>query len=182
VGKNYAILFMGKRFRLNEGDVFTIPLNENEVGFGQVISPYNKMSGGFLAVLFDCKSDKLANVPLASICETDIIFLGFTFDAKIYHNDWCVIGNYIANLSNIIYPYHRVISNGKMVLEDYKSNVISEINEKTFSQLSNKTEIAPIRYENALKAHFGLQEWKAEDYDKLLYENSIKSNKIFQRI
>lgn len=174
---------MAKRFNLNIGDVFTIPLDNNQFGFGQVVASYDKRSGGFVIAIFNYKSDDISNVTISEICSKEILFLGFTFDAKIYHKDWTLIGNYIANIENIIMPYYRLGTPPEEIyIVNHKGECIKDIDEKTFYKLSYKTEIAPIRYENALKAYYGLQEWKEEDYDKLLYKHSIKSKEIFESV
>lgn len=174
---------MAKRFNLNIGDAFTIPLGNEKFGFGQVVAPYDKRSGGFMIAVFNYYSNNLSTVFINEICSKEILFLGFTFDAKIYHKDWTLIGNYTSNIENIIMPYYRLGTPPEEIyIVDHKGNRIKEIDEETFNQLSYKTEIAPIRYENALKAYYNLQEWKEGDYDKLLYKYSKKSNEIFERI
>ena len=65
---------------------------------------------------------------------------------------------------------------------DYKGDFVVKIDENAFHKLDYRTEIAPIRYENALKAHFGYGEWKHGDYDKLLYKETLKSVEIAHRI
>jgi hypothetical protein len=173
---------MAKRFKLNVGDVFTIPLNENEVGFGQCVTPHKKTSGGFVIAVYSFRKDKNQTVDISKIVNTEPIFLGYTFDAKLYHKDWEIIGNYIENISSLKLPYNRLgTPPDEIYLIDVNSNRIAEISEEIFNELTYKTEIAPIRYENALKAYFGLQEWKAEDYDKLLYKHVLQSNEIAKK-
>lgn len=175
---------MAKRFKLNVGDVFTIPLNENEVGFGQCVTPHKKTSGGFVIAVYPLRENKNQEINIAKVVNANPIFLGFTFDALLCDlPKWKIIGNYIDNLGSIKLPYNRL---GTPPDEIYLLNVnnerIAEISEEVFNELEYKTEIAPIRYENALKAHFGLQEWKAEDYDKILYKHTLKSNEIANKV
>jgi hypothetical protein len=174
---------MAKKIKLEFGDVFSIPLDGNEFGFGQVMSPYNKKSGGFMIGVFNYKASIIKNLDLNKLCSSELLFLGLTFDAKIYHNDWIVIGNHINNLDSIKKPYFKIgIMPNELYMVNYKGEIIKEITEDVFNNLMYLTEIAPIRYENALKAHFGLQDWKKEDYDKLLYENSVISNEIAKSV
>jgi hypothetical protein len=44
------------------------------------------------------------------------------------------------------------------------------------------TTYAPIRFENALKAHFGLQEWVPENYNEILYQKTLDSVKVAEEI
>jgi hypothetical protein len=169
---------MAKRFKLERGDVFTIPLGNGEFGFGQVVTPYDKRSGGFMVSIFNYKVNDLTGISIKEICHKEILFLGFTFDAKIYHNDWVIIGNETSNIENIIMPYYRLgTPPDEIFMVNYKGELVKEIDIETFNQLLYKTEIAPIRYENALKAFYGLQEWKEDDYNKMLYIYSKKSQR-----
>jgi len=171
------------KLKLNLGDVISIPLSDDLFGFGQIVGEYEKKSGGFLVAIFDFKSTILEKVELSKVCYSDIIFLGFTFDAKLYHKHWSIMGNYTENISAIKKPYYRLgTPPDEIYLIDADNNRVAEIPEDIFNELEHKTEIAPVRYENALKAYFGLQEWKAEDYDKILYKHSLKSNEIANTI
>ena len=166
------------KFNLKEGDVFAIPLANDEYGFGQVVTPYNKKSGGFMIAIFDFKSSNFQS-DTEHVCNSELLFLGLTFDAKLYHKDWILIGNYIGNIASIKMPYFCL---GTPPDDIYMVNAMGEkvklINQELFDQLTYRVEIAPIRYENALKAYYGLKEWNKEDYDKLLYVHAKKSHDI----
>lgn len=170
---------MAKRFKLDVGDVFSIPLNNSEIGFGQCINQYDKRSGGFVIAVYNYRQSKDSDNDLSEIVSSIPLFLGFTFDAKLFHKDWLVLGNCISNLDQIKLPYNRLSSQSDtMYLLDVNNKCISEISEDIYNELNHRTEIAPIRFENALKAYFGLQEWNEEEYDKLLYKHALKSNEI----
>jgi hypothetical protein len=66
-----------------------------------------------------------------------------------------------------------------MFLTDYKGRKLRKCSNEEFDLLNYQTVIAPVRYENALKAFFNLGEWKVDDYDKLLYKYSVASNEIY---
>lgn len=169
--------------KLRVGDVICLPLSEELFGFGQIVDSYDRRSGGFLMAVFDCKTNKPKSISLSSICRSEVIFLGFTFDSKLFHKQWFVIGNYTENLSSIKKPYYKLgTPPDEIYLIDFNNNILSKIPESLFSNLEYKTEIAPMRYENALKAYFGLAEWKVEDYNKLLYENVLNSNELASKI
>jgi len=174
---------MAKRFKLNKGDVFTIPLNEKEVGFGQVVSEYDKKSGGFLIAVFSFRANSIENIMVDDICRSEIVFLGFTFDAKLYHGHWVIIGNYIENIPDIEKPYFKLgTPPDEIYLINMENERLAKISEATFEELDYKTEIAPIYYEEALKSHFGLLEWNSEEYDGLLYKHTLKSSQIAKRV
>ncbi|MDR4891000.1 MULTISPECIES: Imm26 family immunity protein [unclassified Chryseobacterium] len=157
---------MANRFKLNKGDVFAIPLGNSEFGLGQIIN-FPKTSDAFIVILFNEKITELDEFQNININDLKIIFLGYTFDAKLYYKDWQVIGNYKDNIQSVSLPFFRLGTSDDARLVDYKSKILKNIDEFQFNKLMYKSEIAPIRFENALKAHFGLQEWISEDYDKI---------------
>lgn len=162
--------------QLKIGDIFTVALNDLEVGFGQIIAFPTRSS--LIICLFSVKlpSNKLYDLTLVS--NADVILLGYTLDAKLYHKDWVVIGNREPS-KRILLPYHKVgLPPGDMFIADFKGKKIRKCTLEEFNSLHHQTTIAPIRYENALKAFFQLMEWKPDDYDKLLYKNSVASNEI----
>lgn len=173
---------MAKKFNIILGDIFTIPLGNGEFGFGHVVTDYNKRSGGFMMAVYDLKLEDANNLVFAHFGETNLLLLGFTFDAKIYHKDWQIIGNFTENIERIKMPYFRLgLPSDNAQIVNYKGEILSEIDDSTFEKLRYKSEIAPIRYENALKAHYGIQEWK-DDYDKLLYKYAIDSNEVARKL
>ncbi|MDP3443097.1 MAG: Imm26 family immunity protein, partial [Ignavibacteria bacterium] len=118
------------KLKLNLGDVISIPLSGDLFGFGQIVGTYDKKSGGFLVAIFDSKSTDLNGVKLSSICNSEIIFLGFTFDAKLYHKHWSIIGNYTENISAIKKPYNRLgTPPDEIYLIDANNDRVAEISE-----------------------------------------------------
>lgn len=154
--------------KLKEGDVFSISLTVNEVGFGQVIAFPNRST--IMIVLFNHKEELSTNYNIEVICTSKIVFIGCTYDAKLYHNDWIIVGNYKANLTSINLPVYKLGTPPiEIYLVDYKGKKLRSVSLKEFNTLHYQTFIAPVRFENALKAFFKLQEWRSDDYDKILY-------------
>ena len=174
---------MGKRMKPSKGDIISIPLSECLFGFGQIISSYDKVSGGFMMAVFNYQADSLNGILNSDICNSSILFLGFTFDAKLYHKHWSIIGNHLENIEKIKTPYFKLGTlPGPLFITDLEGNRLASISEDIFYELNYRSDIAPIRYENALKAYSGLQEWIKEDYDILLYKHTLKSNKIAEKV
>lgn len=177
---------MAKRFKINTGDIFKIPIKNSEFGLGQIAYMPNHKHD-FMMIVFDKKYNVKEEINFEELKNQKILFLGYTVDAKLYNKDWEVIGNYTTNLSEIKFPCHKLgLPNDDYPdgarLVDHKGNVLANIDRYTFEILSYKTEVGPIRFENALKAYFGLQEWIHEDYDKILYEKTLESVKIAEEI
>ncbi|WP_306353666.1 Imm26 family immunity protein [Flavobacterium sp. '19STA2R22 D10 B1'] len=170
------------RFKLKIGDIFTIPLSEKEVGFGQIVC-FPNSKNAFIMCVFDIKQSKETPIEIQKICNTPLLFLGYSTDAKLYHKHWEIIGNSIKNIDSITMPYFRLGTPPKDIyLINYKGDRLKSINIKEFDMLDYETNYAPIRYENALKAHFGFGEWIPENYNNLLYKFTLDSNEIAKRI
>jgi len=168
-----------KKIHLNRGDVLTMPISENWVGFGQLID-FSKTKEAFLIAVFNLKHTSDKAIDCRSIVRQEIIFLGYTNDAKLFHGDWKVVGNEVDNLSGIQKPFFKLGIAPDLFIVDYLGNKIGHIDENTADELTFQTIIAPIRYENALRAHFGFTPW-LELYDKQKNARVIEIQKITQR-
>lgn len=162
--------------KLKVDDVFTIPVSSDEVGFGQIIA--FPTASSLLIIVFDLKHTTDSDHDIKKIIGSKILFLGHTLDAKLYHKHWKVIGN--VPVKNVELPYSKIgIPPDDIFITDYKGKKVRKCTVEEFDRLDYQSVIAPVRYENALKAYYGLQDWIGEDYDKLLYERTINSVKIF---
>jgi Immunity protein 26 len=177
---------MAKRFKLKEGDIFTIPIDNNEFGLGQIVyMPSHKHN--FIMIVFDKRYKAKEEILINSIEEFKILFLGYTVDAKLYNKDWVIVGNNNANLSNVKLPVFKLgLPNDDYPdgarLVNYKGDIIGNIGRDIFDKLTYQFEVGPVRFQNALKAYYGLQDWIPEDYDKILYEKTLESVEIAERI
>jgi hypothetical protein len=172
LGKN-----INNSMRLKIGDIFTVAVSDLEVGFGQILAFPTKST--LIICLFDLKLARANNYDVTLISKADVCMLGYSLDAKLYHKHWLVIGN-IEPSKGILLPYNKVGSTpDDMFLTDYKGRKLRKCSNEEFDLLNYQTVIAPVRYENALKAFFNLGEWKVDDYDKLLYKYSVASNEIY---
>lgn len=159
--------------KLKIGDIFTIPISLDRAGFGQVIKMPVSSGVFIMAVFKQVYSDK--NWPtLDEIIEDEVLFLGYTMDALLYHKYWKIIGNKVSNLNKIKLPYYKLGTPPDMQIVDYKGDRVRKATKREFEYLEYETSVAPIRYENALKAFYKLADWD-EDYDELLYERTLES-------
>jgi hypothetical protein len=171
-----------KKLKLKEGDVFTIPLGNDYIGYGQ-ITTFPNSRDVFVLCVFDFKNIIGVSTSLEAICNSPIIFLGYSTDAKLYYKDWEILGNFPGNLSNVKLPYYKIgIPPNDLYLVNFKGERLKEIGENIFAQLNYQANFAPIRYENALKAYYGFSEWKKDDYDKLLYQQTLNSIDVANKV
>jgi hypothetical protein len=162
--------------KLKIGDIFTIPITDTRIGIGKIINRPNKDS--LLIVVYDVTLDKNIIPGLKELCDNDILLLGHTLDAKLYHKHWAVIGNYTENITEIYLPYYKLgTPPSDIYIVNYKGECLRRATIKEFDALDYQSIVAPIRYEKALKAHFNLLDWD-ESYDALLYSNTLDSIKL----
>ena len=163
--------------KIKPGDIFTIPISHEKNGFGQIIVIPNKSN--FIIAVFEKVYTGHEWPSLKEIIDGNILFLGYTMDAVLYHNCWKIIGNESSNLGKIRLPYYRLGTPPDCKLVDYKGNVIGKIDNEKFKKLSYQEVVAPVRYENALKAYYEIEEWRG-DYDQLLYSRTLESINVVE--
>lgn len=173
---------MAKKLRLHAGDVFTIPLGNGQFGFGQIVC-FPKTKDSFIMAVYDYVSLSKEKIEIKEICSSKILFLGYSTDARIFHNIWDILGNYTVNLPEIVLPYFKLGSlPNEVFLVDHKGKRLVEIDELNFIKLEYETHFAPIRFENALKAYYGLLEWNENDFGRLSYDKVRLSSQIAEQI
>ena len=158
--------------KIREGDVFTIPIDIERVGFGQILRIPNK--NNFIIVVYEFYSNTSDGHVLADIIKKPILLMGYTMDAKLYHRHWLIIGNYLCNISDVPMPLFKIgVPPGDIYLLDFAGRVIRPCTVEEFDALNYRKVIAPIRYERALQAFYGIGEWK-EEYNEMKIANYLK--------
>ena len=162
--------------KLKEGDVFSIKVNENKNGYGQIVKVPNR--NNFIIVVFEYLWDSTDTPDLKGIINTPILFMGYTLDAKLYHKHWAIVGNYQENLINIDLPCYKLgTPPDDIFIVDFSGEKIRECTKKEFKSLSYQKVIAPVRYEMALKAFHGYGDWR-EDFEELKIGNLLKGKQL----
>lgn len=158
---------ISKTMNLNEGDIFTLPIDSESVGFGQVVCIPNK--NNFIVAIFDVKSNEKDIPSLSKIVAKDIILFGYTMDAKLYHNHWKIIGNETSNIDKIKMPTYKLgTPPSDLFMTNHKGEIIREINVNEFEKLKYIKVVAPVRFEKATQAYYKKTEWK-EQFNELIY-------------
>ena len=164
-----------KRHKTKLGDVFRIPLSENESGFGQIIA--DDSEGILLMVIFDHRTRNCDSPELTDIVASEPLFISDSVDAKIWHGDWPIVGNMPPDLERFPLPNYRVDINGVTYVESYYGDRIRPATAAEFTKLSPRGSRAPIRLENALKAYYGFIEWD-DSFDELTADVAFRSATI----
>lgn len=161
-----------KKTKLNIGDIFSVPLDGKYKGIGQIVAfPKKEL---LLIVIFEFKysTEEYIDIDIDSIVKShNILFLGNTLDAKLYHKHWEVIGSTKENIGSINLPLYKIGVYPDAYVIDYMGKTLREASIDEFESLKYQKVVAPIRFENALKAYYNLVPWIGEDYDDLLYKN-----------
>tara|TARA_R110002072_G_scaffold100824_2_gene222163 strand:- start:260 stop:775 length:516 start_codon:yes stop_codon:yes gene_type:complete len=151
--------------KIKQGDIFTIPIDDERLGYGQIIEIPDSHS--FMIAVFDIETTSNESISSIEIVEKEILLMGYTLDAKLYHKHWVIVDNYCENLKNIELPYFKLgTPPGEIFLTDYNGVRLRECTIEEFNNLIYQPTVAPVSYENALKSIKGVGEWK-EHYNKL---------------
>jgi hypothetical protein len=151
---------MGKRVRLNAGDIFTFDLDDERVGAGQIIEP----GMVFLITILEPAFPK--GLELSKLDPSEILLTGWTTDAQFFHDRWHVMGNLPIPASGIPRPCSKVRIGDEFWIQDYRATPVRKAAESELELLDFHTSRSPIAYQSALKAHHGLEKWHP-DYEKL---------------
>src|SRR3989442_10977435 len=79
-----------KRAKLSVGDVFSLPIDEDRVGLGQIVATYGK--DAYYFAVFDAVSAP-DSIDVDVVLDHRVIFLMLSLDAKLAAGHWRVVGN-----------------------------------------------------------------------------------------
>lgn len=166
---------MAEKVRAKVGDIFQIPLDDTRVGYGQVVVQPEKNVLFVCAFVATTRPDEQPD--LETILRSEILLAGNTFDAKIWHGHWTVVGNVPPDMKAIALPKYKEGLPGQAFIEslDLKQRRRATTEEERL--LPFREYVAPIRFENALKALFGIGDWLAM-YEDLKYARVRQGSSI----
>ena len=156
------------------GDVFLIPLDESSCAGGQVISIRGE-NELYLAVFGQRLSKDETDPELATSGAPRL--LGLSFDAKLWHGHWPIIGNLTEKVGAYPQPNYKVRSAGVLSFQSRDAAVTRPITDEEAKILEDRTVCDAAVIEDAIKATFGIVEW-SEHYDNLRADYAIASSKL----
>ena len=153
--------------KINIGDCFSIPIDKDKIGLCQII--YSDQ-GTIYINIFEGIIERsiIKDNHIIKTLDTTIILCGESLDARIYHKYWKFIGNF--PIKKEFNPEKKIFKEEKLlgyILVDYFGKKVRNISKKESYKYSFHKTIAPIRFENALKAFHGFIEWDNK-FDELL--------------
>ena len=146
------------------GDFFAIPLSPDFWGCGVVALERKKE---LYLVIFEETFESLDGLNKVNIEELTPFFSSSSLDAKIWNDHWPVIGKGL-NVSALEQPIYKVEEGGRLIAESFDGKRRFLIGEHEAANIPYRKVVAPVRLENALKAHHGLINWNPI-YDELRY-------------
>ena len=99
------------------------------------------------------------------------------FDAKFVHGDWLIIGNLVDNLDRYPDPAFKIKHAGVMSIESRDKRKRRAATIEEIEILEYRSVAAPVVIEDAIKAYFGIIEWK-DDYEKRRAKYARESSKM----
>lgn len=147
----------------NVGDVFQFDVAGKGIAYGQIVVP-----GDSIYVIV-YRGTHNHGTPLPDLQRlSDIALCGWTLDGRIYRGMWRIIGN--APLpEGIPRPCYKVANEGLMWIESFEGELKRNASEEDCHLLDYRATVAPIRFEKALSAIHGLQDWD-QSFEKLRVE------------
>ncbi len=153
------------RTRIKVGDVFTLPLDDERLGFGQVVAKYKK--DGYYFAIFDRAYSRSALPSASKVIMDRVAFLALSLDAKIFAGHWQIVGNEPVAPDLPMPAYKETVGTPDRVdVVDYSGAQRRRATADEAELLPYQTIVSPAVLEKALRAKHGLEPWH-EIFDKL---------------
>lgn len=146
---------MGKRIRLQRGDLYRFDLDDARYGLGQVIEP------GEVFYTTILRNPVGHDFDLEQVDTQDILLCGRTTDALLFHGRWHVIGGLPVPDEAIPRPCWKVAVEGEPWIADFHGELMRAAMPFEWEHLDYQGSHSPIAYQEAFKAHHGLAAMKS---------------------
>jgi Immunity protein 26 len=146
------------RVKLRVGDVFSVPLDDERVGSGQIVATYGK--DAYFFALFERAYARDEQLDLEQAVRAPVALLALSFDAKIAVGDWVVVGNQPV-ADDVPLPAFKEMVGGpdRVDVVDFSGERRRRAQGEEAEWLPNRTIVAPALLEKALRAKHGLEPW-----------------------
>jgi hypothetical protein len=153
-----------RRVQLRVGDLFLVPIDEARVALGQAAALYGQHAYFFAVFELVMHTENVAvDLALAS----PVSFMALSFDAKVAAGDWPIIGNRAVDPAWPLPAYKEIVSVlGRVEIVDHSGTRRRPARGTEAEWVPNRTIVAPIRIERAVRARQGLGPWR-EEYERL---------------
>jgi hypothetical protein len=157
-----------KKLKLSVGDVFSVPIDADRVGYGQIVSPWGESGGHFYFAIFDWVGSADEAPDIDAIVSAPLLLLALSMDALLFHQHWRVVGHHDVDGSAIPWPAYKegVSPPGAFDVVDFTGTRRRPATDDEVERLPFRKVVAPIRVEKALRALRGDDPWD-DGYDAL---------------
>jgi hypothetical protein len=157
---------MKRRFRV--GEVFSVPVDERWLGYGQIVHAWGTSGGHFYFALFDVTFRRDETVELDEILRKPLAILALSMDALLWHGIWQVVGHQGVDRERFPFPAYKegVWPPGTFDVVDYTGRRRRRASEVEVDRLSYRSVLTPIVLQDAFQALHHVGEWR-DDYDEL---------------
>lgn len=149
------------RRQVRVGDVFTMPLDDARVGYGQIVAKYGK--DAYFFAIFEDVHPRGSEPDIAEVLGGRILFLALSLDAKLAADHWQVVEQRPVREDVPLPAYKEVAGTPDQVdVVDYTGQRRRRSNPGESRLLRYRKVVAPVRLEKALRARHGLEPWRDE--------------------
>jgi hypothetical protein len=173
-----------KRLKLAVGDVFRMPVDEQHVGYGQIVHRWGDSGGHYYFAIFAGVDPADSEPDLDDIVKRPVTLLALSLDALLWHGVWQVVGRRDVVPAAISWPAYKegVSPQGSYEIVDYTGELRRPATEGEAEELPFRSIVALIRVQRAFLALNGVGEWD-DAYDALRPPSSpeLTSAQLFSR-
>lgn len=150
-----------RRLKLQVGDVFSVPIDDSRVGYGQIVETWGQSGGQFYFAVFDGVYPRDQEPDIEAVLSSPVLLLALSMDALLVHGHWQVCGNARVNRDRIPWPAYKegVSPPGTFDVVDASGERRRRATEDEAMRLPFRTVVAPIRVEKAFRALSGTEDW-----------------------
>lgn len=171
---------MGVTVKLRDGDVFSIPLGDGRAGLGQIVGHYGE-SAYFFAIFDSVVPEQEIPIKFQDLLAGPVKFLALSMDAKLHVGDWRVVAQAPIRADIPLPAYKEAVTTHDHIdVVDHSGTRRRRATKAEATSLPNRSIVAPVRLERALKASLGLEQW-LEAYEELR-PHGITSREAFPEL
>ena len=141
--------------RVSVGDVFTIPVDADRVGYVQAVSGARL---SFFFAVFRQVDHVNARPDIESLVAASPLFLVETTIVKINDGSWTKIGH-APVAPDMPFPAFLIPRQGEVYVSDHHGTKVRLATQAERDRLDNRFSVSPVRLESALRAELGLAPW-----------------------
>lgn len=166
------------RLNLRTGDVFSVPIDDERVGVGQIVATYGK--DAYYFAIFDSVAASGASIQIDEALNERIVFIALSLDAKLAVGHWSVVGNRPVRPEMPLPAFKEAVGGPERIdVVDYSGHRRRPAQGAEAQLLPNRRVVAPVRLEKALRAKHGLEPW-VEAYFDLEPHETTTTERLFR--